>query len=151
MNKPHSNIKQAIFSVTIVIFAAIIMESSLPVSYSLVFALKQEGTGPPPPPPPDCSIYTEDGRKIFVPCPSKASPLESNTADDNPLLSKDGNIAAEPLQTSPPSPSSSNSDALEQKDTSSENENSLRSNSPTPPECPKQGPIPPDCTMKPKF
>jgi hypothetical protein len=24
-------------------------------------------------------------------------------------------------------------------------------NSPVPPECPKQGPIPPDCTMKPKF
>jgi hypothetical protein len=24
-------------------------------------------------------------------------------------------------------------------------------NSPVPPECPKQGPIPPNCTMKPKF
>lgn len=24
-------------------------------------------------------------------------------------------------------------------------------NPPVPPECPKQGPIPPDCTMKPKF
>ena len=49
------------------------------------------------------------------------------------------------------------SDSQENDDTSnSETTNSLskRGNtqsSPVPPECPKQGPIPPDCTMKPKF
>lgn len=150
MNKLVSNTKHAIFAVTVTILAAIILGSGImPSSYDPVFALKQEGTGSPPPPPPDCSIYTEDGHKIFVPCPSKASPLGSNTADDNSILSKDGNIVAEPLQTSPPSSSSSTSNDLEQDDTSSEKENSLRSNLPTPPECPNQGPIPPDCTMKP--
>jgi hypothetical protein len=148
MNKPLSNTKQTIFAVAVTIIAAIILGSGSPSSYNLVFALKQEGTGSPSPPPPDCSIYTEDGRKIFVPCPSKAIPLESNTAGDNSIVSKEGNIVAESLQTSPPS-SSSNSNDPAQEDTSSEKENSLRANSPTPPECPKQGPIPPDCTMKP--
>lgn len=148
MNKPLSNTKQAIFAVAVTIIAVIILGSGSPSSYNPVFALKQEGTGSPPPPPPDCSIYTEDGRKIFVPCPSIGSPLESNTAGDNTILSKQGDIVAEPLQTSPPS-SSSNSNDPAQEDTLSEKENSLRPNSPTPPECPKQGPIPPDCTVKP--
>ena len=47
------------------------------------------------------------------------------------------------------SSSPSNSDNQGQKDESDEKENSLRANSPTPPECPKQGPIPPNCTIKP--
>ncbi len=148
MNIPLSNTKQAIFAVTVTIIAAMILGSTIPSSFNPIFAVTQEGTGPPPPPPPDCSIYTEDGRKIFVPCPSKSSPLESNTANDNSILSKEGNIVTEPLQTSPPS-SSSNSNDPAQKDTSAGGKNSLRANSPTPPECPKQGPIPPDCTMKP--
>ena len=148
MNIPLSNTKQTVFAATVTIIAAMILGSRTPSSYNPVIALKQEGTGSPPPPPPDCSIYTEDGRKIFVPCPSKSSPPESNTADNNSILSKEGNIVTEPLQTSPPS-SSSNSNDPAQEDTSSGRENSLRANSPTPPECPKQGPIPPDCTMKP--
>ena len=56
-------------------------------------------------------------------------------------------------QSEDPSPtlSSLSSETSSPEQTTSFSKKGNDQNSPTPPECPKQGPIPPDCTMKPKF
>lgn len=74
------------------------------------------------------------------------------TSDDNDNTGTSNN--AEILtQSENPSPTSSSlsSETSSPEQTTSFSKKGNDQNSPTPPECPKQGPIPPDCTMKPKF
>jgi hypothetical protein len=46
---------------------------------------------------------------------------------------------------------SNNSETSNSESTTSFAKKGNSQNSPVPPECPKQGPIPPNCTLKPKF
>lgn len=74
--------------------------------------------------------------------------LESNDKDDNAYSSSNANSSPNNLQTK----SSSN---LEQQQLPSQSivnqDRKTTGNSPVPPECPMKGPIPLNCTMKPKF
>ncbi len=73
------------------------------------------------------------------------TPSKGNNAATTP--NNDGVLEQTPLSSS----SLSNSDNLGQVNDATKKGNSLNDNSPTPPACPKEGPIPPDCTLKPKF
>lgn len=98
------NLHQVVFAVSLIIITATILNGALTASSIQIVVAEQKGRGnPTPAPEPDCSIYTLDGRKIFVPCPTTPPPAVDTTKTKS-LLSNNAGIADEPLQTSPSSP-----------------------------------------------
>jgi hypothetical protein len=97
--------------------------------------------------------------------PPKSTAPEDNDAIDNlgildeqPRFNPKNNDAVSPNndndvseQTPPSSSLPSSSESTDEEQTTSFAKKGSNQMSPTPPECPKQGPIPPDCTLKPKF
>ncbi len=78
--------------------------------------------------------------------------LEERTIEtdsqQNPSFNEEKETSLESTKSENP-PSSSETSGSEQTTNFAQKGNGQ--NSPVPPECPKQGPIPPNCTMKPKF
>jgi len=74
-----------------------------------------------------------------------ASPSIASALSKDPILIKDIEQNSEVVE-----PNNSETSNSEQT-TNFAKKGSDQMSPTTPPECPKQGPIPPDCTMKPKF
>lgn len=75
----------------------------------------------------------------------------TSDGNDNTDNSNNTEILTQSENHSPPSSSSLSSETSNSEQTTSFSKKGNGQNSPTPPDCPKQGPILPDCTMKPKF
>jgi hypothetical protein len=103
-----------------------------------------------------------DSSTIAPPPSGVAPPPSTQTCPENTALDANGNCA--PVTQSPKEPKSSDDNKpskpklpkgggdLEQPQTGeSTAKKGNNDNSPTPPPCPDKGPIPPNCTLKPKF
>lgn len=110
-----------------------------------------------------CETCIDNGDGTYSNCKIKDGPVASKTPTKPPKgsindnLNKDLTTSGKVLEKTPESHSSntlSQSDNLDKTTGLSKKgsgSGTLNDNSPTPPACPDKGPIPPNCTMKPKF
>lgn len=89
---------------------------------------------------------------------NKGSIINENLAEDQPMQfssndeqSQESDESIETNNAETESNPQEIDDSSNSETTTSLSKRGNTQNSPVPPECPKQGPIPPDCTMKPKF
>jgi hypothetical protein len=90
--------------------------------------------------------------------PNKGTISEENLVQDQPIQfssndeqSQETEESIEENNVETASNSQENDETSNSETPTSLSKRGNTQNSPVPPECPKQGPIPPDCTMKPKF
>ncbi len=115
----------------------------------------------------DNSVFpNEDSNVLYESQPStnptfnsnKGTIIEENLAQDQPMQfssndeqSQESEELTETDNVDTASNVQENDDSSTSETTASFGKKGNSQTSPVPPECPKQGPIPPDCTMKPKF
>jgi hypothetical protein len=83
--------------------------------------------------------------------PGNVGILEQLEDSSNDEQSQESKELTETNNVETASNSQENDETSNSETTTSLSKKGNTQNSPVPPECPKQGPIPPDCTMKPKF
>jgi hypothetical protein len=129
--------------------------------------IEQPPTESNPPIRSDNSIFPNENSKVLDESQPSTNPtfnsnkgtvIDKNLAQDQPMLfssndeqSQESEELTEENNPNTESNSQENDDSSTSESTTSLSKRGNTQNSPVPPECPKQGPIPPNCTMKPKF
>jgi len=99
------NLLQTVFAISLIITTTI-LNGMMTADDTQIAVAEQQGK-PPPHPEPDCSIHTDDGRIIYVPC--NPAPPVVDTTKTKSSLSNDGGIDKGAIQKIPSSSFTTNS------------------------------------------
>ncbi len=101
------NLYSTVFAVSLIIITTTILNGVLTATNNIQIAVAEQQGKPPPHPEPDCSIHTDDGRIIYVPC--NPAPPVVDTTKTKSSLSNDGGIDKGVIQKIPSSSLTTNS------------------------------------------
>jgi hypothetical protein len=102
------NLHPAVFAVSLIIITTTILNGVLAATNNIQIAVAEQQGKPPPHPEPDCSIHTDDGRIIYVPC-NPAPPVVDTTKTKSSLSNDGGGIDKGTIQKIPSSSLTTNS------------------------------------------
>ena len=100
-------LQPAVFAVSLMIITTTILNGVLTADNTQIAVAEQQGK-PPPHPEPDCSIHTDDGRIIYVPC-NPSPPVVDTTKTKSSLSNDGGGIDKGSIQKIPSSSLTTNS------------------------------------------